>query len=149
MFNRNINNERVKQLTKWKRNVSSGSEFILEDQRYRGTCGRDEQKSEVYQEHSIQDRTSAGGDGDRVGWQEGAERSKMPYAKSFHLHPTLHAPPGKQPASGPHKSGLLIFGALCYGEDRRELCKAGRRKGTVTCLALRKKYLPGRASVVF
>lgn len=93
---------------------------------------------------AYRDRTSAGGDVDRVGWSEGAERSKMPYAKSFHLRLTLHAPPGKQHASGPHKSGLLIFGALWYGEDRRELCKAQHRKGSVTCLALRKKYLPSR-----
>lgn len=54
MFSRNINNEKVKQLTKKKRNVSSGSEFILEAMRYQGTCRRDEQKSEVYQEHSLQ-----------------------------------------------------------------------------------------------
>lgn len=93
---------------------------------------------------AYRDRTSAGGDDDRVGWSEGAERSKMPYAKSFHLCPTLHAPPGKQHASGPHKSGLLVSGALCYGKDRRELCKAEHRKGSVTCLALRNKHLPRR-----
>lgn len=37
----------------------------------------------------------------------------------------------------------------CAMERIGELCKANHRKGSVTCLAVRKKYLPGRASVVF
>lgn len=37
----------------------------------------------------------------------------------------------------------------CAMKRIEELCKAKHRKGSVTCLAVRKKYLPGRASVVF
>lgn len=94
----------------------------------------------MYQEHSIQGQDHAGGDADRVGWSDGAERSKMPHEKSFYLH----GPPGKQHASSPRKSGLLVFGALCYGEDRRAVQQIIERvvsrvwqSGRSTCLAER------------